>query len=82
MNKTSVYLTDDERRHLAWIAKVEQRSQSEVIRAAIARYEPASPNREFELFNSAERGFGFGDSIADMDDDELLQGFGEDGFGE
>jgi predicted transcriptional regulator len=81
MNKTSVYLTDEERRHLAWIAKVEQRSQSEVIRDAIARYHPNPADREFALFNSAERGFGFGDSIAGMDEEELLEGFGEDSLG-
>ncbi len=79
MNKTSVYLTDAERRHLAWVAKVEKRSQSEVIREAIARYQPRPEfDRDFECFNS---GVGPGDSVADYDEDELLMGFGTDSLG-
>lgn len=79
MKKTSVYLTEEERRRLKYLACVEGRSQAAVIREAIARYEPTPlPDRDFKSFNA---GVGPGDSIADMDDDELLEGFGDDSFG-
>ncbi|MGH8934203.1 MAG: CopG family transcriptional regulator [Egibacteraceae bacterium] len=82
MNKTSVYLTDEERRHLAWVAKVEKRSQSEVIREAIAAYQPKPTfDRDFKTFNSGASDPEWAARMADMDDNELLEGFGEDSFG-
>lgn len=75
MIKTSVYLTDEERERLAQLARDTGKSQSEIIREAIARYEPVPrPPRHFALFNS---GRGPGGSVADGSDEELFEGFGE-----
>ena len=75
MDKTSVYLSGDERRRLAHLAKVEHTSQAEIIRRAIRTYDPAvAADREFRLARSFD---GPGDSVADMDRRGLLVGFGE-----
>jgi len=74
VRKTSVYLTDDETRHLAAMARREGASQAEVIRRAIKRYEPqGAGDRSFSLLRIAD---GPGDSIADLSEDELLKDFG------
>ena len=74
MHKTSVYLTADELARLANLAQREGTSQAEVIRRAINRYEPSrSGDRNLSLVGS---GVGPGDSVADVPDDELLDGFG------
>lgn len=75
MHKTSVYLTDEEIARLAALAQREGTSQAEVLRRAIRRYEPEQHgDRNFSLIGSAE---GPGGSIADLTDEELLEGFGE-----
>jgi predicted transcriptional regulator len=75
MRKTSVYLTDEERRRLAEIARRDGVPQAHVIREAIAAYEGRAPaDREFRLEGIA---VGPGGSIADVPDEELLAGFGE-----
>jgi hypothetical protein len=75
MRKTSVYLTSAESERLEWLAEREDTSQAEVIRRAIARYEPERHgDRDFAGARSFD---GPGDSVADHDEDELLQGFGE-----
>jgi hypothetical protein len=76
MRKTSVYLTAEEREHLRWVAGVEGRSQSQVLREAIMAYRPwgAAPDRNFEIEGIAE---GPGGSVADIPEEELLKGFGE-----
>lgn len=75
MHKTSVYLTDEEIARLAALAEREGTSQAEVLRRAIRLYEPERRgDRNFSLVGSAE---GPGGSIADVTDDELLEGFGE-----
>jgi hypothetical protein len=75
MKKTSVYLTADEVSRLAWLAEREGTSQAEIIRRAIAKYEPdGRGDRDFVGARSFD---GPGDSIADHDEDELLRGFGE-----
>jgi hypothetical protein len=74
MKKTSIYLRPAERKRVARLAKLEGKTQAEVIRAAIASYEPAGKaHREFALSCSGE---GSGASIADVDPDELMSGFG------
>jgi hypothetical protein len=75
MRKTSVYLTEEERRHLANVAELEGISQARVIREAIAAYQGSGrTNREFRLEGI---GAGTGSSIADVPEEELLAGFGE-----
>jgi hypothetical protein len=75
VHKTSVYLTEDEVARLALLAEREGVSQADVIRRAIRQYVPAQRgNRDFAL---SRAGSGPGGSIADIPDDELLDGFGE-----
>lgn len=75
MEKTSVYLGIEERRRLERLSHVERVSQAEIIRRAIRDYgAPGSPGRDFSLARSFD---GPGDSVADIDEQELLGGFGE-----
>jgi hypothetical protein len=75
MRKTSVYLDDDQAQRLARVAREEGRSQAEVLREAVATYQPKpSQNRNFALAGS---GHGDGSSIADAPEEDLLKGFGE-----
>jgi hypothetical protein len=75
VKKTSVYLTDAEVDRLAWLAAREGRSQAEVIRRAIAGYQPEpSGDRRFKLAGAGE---GPGGRIADIPEEVLLEGFGE-----
>jgi hypothetical protein len=74
VRKTSVYLTEREARLLAAAAAREGRPQAEIIRDAIAAYALASRgDRDFALAGSGE---GPGGSIADVPEEELLEGFG------
>jgi Ribbon-helix-helix protein, copG family len=74
VHKTSVYLSAEEIARLATLAKREGTSQAEVIRRAIRVYEPERRgDREFSIVGVAE---GPGGSVADLTDDELLEGFG------
>ena len=74
MQKTSVYLTDQEIARLTSLAKREGTSQAEVIRRAIRVYQPERRgDRDFALAGVAE---GPGGSVADLSEDELLDGFG------
>jgi len=74
VRKTSVYLTDSERRRLADLARRDGVSQAHVIREAINAYEGRrAADREFRLRGIAE---GAGGSIADVPEEELLAGFG------
>ena len=75
MRKTSLYLDDEQAERLARLSRAEGRPQAEIIREAIAEYRPpASGDRNFELAGCVA---GPGDSIADLDVDELMRGFGE-----
>lgn len=75
MKKTSVYLGDREVERLAWLAEREGTSEAEIVRRAIVAYElTRDGDRNFAGAASFD---GPGDSIADYDEDELLQGFGE-----
>lgn len=74
MKKTSVYLDEAEVERLRALAAREQRSQAEIIRSAIQSYESKlAPDRNFAL---AETWEGDGTSVADVAEDELMQGFG------
>ena len=74
MRKTSVYLSDELAKRLARLARETGRSQADVLRAAIAEYRPApSTDRTFALEGCVT---GPGGSVADVDEDELLRGFG------
>lgn len=78
MRKTSVYIDDELAERLARLARQAGRSQADILRAAIAAYEPAS---------SADRDFALAAGFTRIDDDprpisqipesELLEGFGE-----
>ena len=75
MKKTSVYLAEAELERLAWLAAQERTSQAEIIRRAISVYVPQmNGDRDFRLIRS---GAGPGDSIADLGEEESLEGFGE-----
>lgn len=75
MRKTSVYLDEDQAERLARLARQEGRPQAEILREAVATYQPkASQDRDFALAGS---GHGDGSSIADVPKEELLKGFGE-----
>ena len=74
MRKTSVYLSDDLAERLARIARETGRSQADILRSAIAAYQPPPPaDRAFALSGCVT---GDGSSVADIDEDELLRGFG------
>lgn len=78
MRKTSVYLDDAQAIRLARIAREEGRSQAEILRDAVATYEPKpSPDRSFALAVGFSRIDGEDRPISTIPDDELLQGFGE-----
>ena len=75
VRKTSVYLTEEESRRLAAIARAQGVSQARVIREAIRAYEVGGRrDREFQMLAVAQ---GEGGSIADVPEEELLVGFGE-----
>jgi predicted DNA-binding protein len=75
MKKTSVYLTEGEVARLERLARQEGSSQASIIRKAITSYVPA-PRRD-RNFAMAASGDGPGGSIADVPEEEYLEGFGE-----
>jgi hypothetical protein len=67
-------LTDDESARLAALADREGTSQAAVLRRAIQRYEPDKRgDREFAVIGSGD---GPGGSVADIPEEELLEGLG------
>jgi predicted transcriptional regulator len=75
MRKTSVYLDHELAERLARVAREEGRSQAAVLRDAIATYRPRpTHDRNFALSGI---GRGDGTSIADVPEEELLDGFCE-----
>ena len=75
MRKTSVYLDEEQAERLARLSRQEGRPQAEILREAVATYQPKPPqDRNFALAGS---GRGDGSSIADVPEEELLKGFGE-----
>jgi len=77
VRKTSVYLDDERARRLARLAREEGRSQAEILREAIDAYEsPSSQDRSFGLAAGFARVDADQRPISEIDEDELLQGFG------
>jgi predicted DNA-binding protein len=75
MKKTSIYFDDDDVERLRRMARREGKSQAEIVRAALAVYESQlKPDRNFALTAS---GSGDGRSVADIPEEELLEGFGD-----
>jgi predicted DNA-binding protein len=78
MRKTSVYLEDAQADRLARLAQQEGRSQAEILREAIASYQPApSRDRRFALAAGFRRIDDDPRPISEIPDEELLRGFGE-----
>lgn len=75
--KTSVYLEPRDVDRLSWLSEVESRPQAEIIRDAIRAYHPRPNERKFHVFDTFE---GDGRSIADIPDDELFAGMGDDAW--
>ena len=74
VRKSSVYLTEQQAERLARLAREEGRSQAEILREAIASYRPSgSDDRDFALDGCVT---GDGSSVADVDEAQLLRGFG------
>jgi hypothetical protein len=74
VRKTSVYLTEAEASRLAALAQREGTSQADIIRRAIQQYTVEThTSRDFAL---SRIGAGPGGSIADVPEEELLDGFG------
>ncbi len=74
MRKSSVYLTEEQADRLARLALEEGRPQAAILRDAIAGYQPRGSNdREFALDGCVT---GSGESVTDIDERELLRGFG------
>jgi predicted DNA-binding protein len=77
MRKTSVYLDDAQAERLARLAHQEGRSQAEILREAIAAYEPsACRDRDFALAAGFVRIDGDPRPISQIPEHELLEGFG------
>lgn len=77
MRKTSIYLSAKQVNRVAEVARLEGRSQAEVIRAAIDSYTPATADREFVLAAGFARSDDDPRPISEIPDEELLRGFGE-----
>jgi predicted DNA-binding protein len=77
MRKTSVYLDEQQAERLARLARQEGRSQAEILREAVAAYQPAPPrDRDFALATGFARIDDDPRPISQMPDHELLEGFG------
>ncbi len=78
MRKTSVYLDEEQTERLARLAREEGKSQAEVIREAVAAYQPASSaDRDFALATGFPRIDNDPRPISEIPRQELLKGFGE-----
>ncbi len=77
MRKTSVYLDEKQADRLARLARQEGRSQAEILREAVAAYQPpAARNRNFALAAGFPRVDGDSRAISQIPQDELLERFG------
>ena len=77
MRKTSVYLDDEQARRLARLAQQEGRSQAQILREAVAAYEPTpSRDRDFALAAGFPRIDDDPRPISRIPERELLEGFG------
>jgi predicted DNA-binding protein len=77
VRKTSVYLNDEQAQRLARLARQEGRSQAEILRDAVASYQPApSHDRRFALAAGFPRIDGDPRPISQIPEQDLLDGFG------
>jgi predicted DNA-binding protein len=77
MRKTSVYLDEEQADRLARLARAEGRSQAEILREAIASYQPRpSRDRDFALAAGFPRIDRDQRLISEVPEHELLAGFG------
>ena len=77
MRKTSVYLDDEQAERLARLARQEGRSQAEILRAAVAAYQPpVSPDRDSALAAGFARIDDDPRPISQIPEHELLNEFG------
>lgn len=77
VRKTSVYLNDEQARRLARLAREEGRSQAEVLREAVATYQPKpSSDRNFALAAGFSRIDNDPRPISQIQEEDLLEGFG------
>lgn len=73
--KTSVYFTEEDSDTLRGLSERLQVSQAKVLQEALATYDAEQmPDRNFAFAATFD---GDGTAIADVPDDELMQGFGE-----
>lgn len=78
MRKTSVYLDDEQAERLARFSRAEGRPQSQIIREAIAKYQPPPRgDRNFALAGNFRRIDDDPRPISEIPEDELMRGFGE-----
>jgi predicted transcriptional regulator len=76
--KTSVYLEPDQVRRLTDLAEILNRSQAEIIRDAIAKYDPIGKgDRNFAIARGFSRIDDDARLISEIPDSDLLDGFGE-----
>jgi Arc/MetJ-type ribon-helix-helix transcriptional regulator len=78
MRKTSVYLSEEQAARVKRLAQAEGRSEADLIRRAIEAYPETRPQRTILCYAVAD---GPGDSVADIPEEELLKGFGEESVG-
>lgn len=77
VRKTSVYLNDEQAERLARLARQEGRPQAEILRDAIAAYQPPpSQDRRFALAAGFQRVDGDPRPISQIPEHDLLDGFG------
>lgn len=77
MRKTSVYLDDRLAERLARLASQEGRSQAEIMREAVASYQPRpAHDRDFALAAGFPRIDPDPRPISEIPERELLEGFG------
>lgn len=75
--KTSLYLDEADRARLKRLARQLELSEAEVMRRALAVYdEQRAPRRRFAVDGAGASSDGR--SVADIPEEELLEGFGED----
>lgn len=89
MNKTSVYLSDEDRDRLNRLAEREGKSQAMVLREALAFYDAHQPDRDFAIFDALVGrdleplpDFKTPQEFQDYIDDVLMKGFGADSLGD
>lgn len=76
MRKTSLYLDEQQSARLARLAREEGRPQAEILRAALAAYQPApATDRGFALAAGFARVDADPRPISQISEDELLDGF-------